>query len=210
MIQLLNFIAGMNSTLESKYEGGELLEQTATEQTTVEHCFDSMDSYCSHCCNSTEYSVKSLREFFLSNNNHEVKAEVKPTSAKIERLPECKCREHTAVHQLPEKKPSNERVSETRSVQELKHLFEMKMKSHEQASTNGSFGTYSRPVSGKTDDRQDTVSQDPPHPEGQIFMYSESPALSKPCTRWNITNANVVEIPNGMQITITMMKDSKH
>ncbi|XP_052890340.1 uncharacterized protein LOC128298612 [Anopheles moucheti] len=206
MIHLLNFIAGMNGTEESKYEGGKLLEQTVSS----ENCFDSMDSYCSHCCNTTEYSVKSLRNFFLSNNNHEAKGEVKPTSAKIERLPECKCKEHAEEHRLPEKKPSNDRVSETRSVQELRHLFETKMKSLEQSSANGSFGTYSRPVSGKTDDRQDTVSLDPPHPEGQSFMYGESPIFSKPCTRWSITNTSVAEIPNGMQITFTMMKDSKH
>uniref|UniRef100_A0A182MV22 Uncharacterized protein n=1 Tax=Anopheles culicifacies TaxID=139723 RepID=A0A182MV22_9DIPT len=112
---------------------------------------------------------------------------------------------------MPEKETSNGMpASETRSVQELKHLFETKLKMIEQESTSSSVRTYSRPVSVKTDDRQDTISLDPPHPEGQIFMYSEPVVHSKPYTRWNITNTSVVEVPNGMQITFTVMNDSKH
>uniref|UniRef100_A0A4Y0BK49 Uncharacterized protein n=1 Tax=Anopheles funestus TaxID=62324 RepID=A0A4Y0BK49_ANOFN len=197
----------MNSTLDCKYEGGEPKENSVTS----EYCFENMDYHCAQCCNSSEYSVKSLRKIFQFNNsNQEATTPIKPSSARIEQLPVCKCKEHTEDNILAAKKPSTEKLRETRSVQELRHLFETKMKSLEHASTSGSIDTYSRPVSGKTDDRQDTISLDPPHPEGQIFKYSELPVQSKPCKRWNITNTSIVEIPNGMQITFTMMNDSKH
>uniref|UniRef100_A0A182VXZ6 Uncharacterized protein n=1 Tax=Anopheles minimus TaxID=112268 RepID=A0A182VXZ6_9DIPT len=206
MIHILNFIAGMNNPLECKHEAGEPRGRTITP----EYCFDTMDSHCVHCGNTTEYSVKSLRNLFLGNSTQEAMPRLNSASRNIERLPECQCTEHTEEDRFPEKKPPNDRVIETRSVQELKHLFEMKMKINGQESSNSSARTNSRPVSGKTYDGQDTISLDPPHPEGQFCMYGEPPVRSKPCTRWSITNTSIVEIPNGMQITCTVLNDSKH
>ncbi|XP_035891283.1 uncharacterized protein LOC118502791 isoform X1 [Anopheles stephensi] len=207
MIHILNFIAGMNNTLEGKFEGAEPGERTVTP----ELCFENMDQQCPHCCRSTEYSVKSLRKLFVLNHPQEAESGVKSAANSIERLPVCKCQEH-GLDRMQEKKSSSEKLCETRSVQELRHMFEAKLKLIEQSSTNGSVCAYSRPVSvksAKTDDRQDAASMDLPHPEGQIFMYNEPPVRSKPCTRWSVTNTSIVEVPNGMQITFTVLNDSK-
>ncbi|XP_050079229.1 uncharacterized protein LOC126566563 [Anopheles maculipalpis] len=206
MIHILNFIAGMNNTLDSKCEGGEPGEQTVTP----EICCETMDQHCSHCGNSTEYSVRTLRKLFLFNNTHEAQSAVNSSPGTIEMLPACNCREH--AQGITQEKPSDEKLCETRSVQELRHMFEMKVKHIEQSSPTGSVSAYSRPVSTKSakpDDRQGAASTDLPHPDGQMFMCGEPPVLSKPCARWNVTNTSIVEVPNGMEITFTVLNDSK-
>uniref|UniRef100_A0A182WVA6 Uncharacterized protein n=1 Tax=Anopheles quadriannulatus TaxID=34691 RepID=A0A182WVA6_ANOQN len=205
MIHLLNFIAGMNNTLDCKCENGEPREQLAMSENSTEH----MDPHCVTCCNTTDYSVKTLRKMFLLNHlEGPADAQANPAASNIEKLPICTCREHTVERK--EKKCSEEKLCETRSVQELRQLYEAKVKSLEQESSNGSIGRYSRPVTARTDDRQDTISMDLPHPEGQMFMYTEPPIRSKPCTRWNVINASIVEVPNGMQITFTVIDENKH
>uniref|UniRef100_A0A182LXQ2 Uncharacterized protein n=1 Tax=Anopheles culicifacies TaxID=139723 RepID=A0A182LXQ2_9DIPT len=82
--------SGMNNPLQCKYEVGEPRERSVTP----EYCFDTMDSHCVHCGNSTEYSVKSLRNLFLLNSTQEGPTKLKSGSTNIERLPECKCKEH--------------------------------------------------------------------------------------------------------------------
>uniref|UniRef100_A0A182JVV3 Uncharacterized protein n=1 Tax=Anopheles christyi TaxID=43041 RepID=A0A182JVV3_9DIPT len=196
----------MNSTLECKCENGESKEQFAMSENSAEN----VDPHCIHCCSTTDYSVKSLRKLFLFNNL-ETPADALPNRApptNIEKLPVCKCREHTVERNV--QNTSDDQLSETRSVHELRQLYEAKVKSIEQGSSNGSIGAYSRPVTAKTDDRQDTISMDLPHPEGQIFMYNEPPIRHKPFTKWSIINPTIKEISNGMQITFTVMDDSKH
>ncbi|XP_053671428.1 uncharacterized protein LOC128721674 [Anopheles nili] len=211
MFHLLNFIAGMNTTLEcrcSKELTHEMVLRSQEEEaeSSSNECFEHMNTHCAQCCNPSDYSVKALRKLFLQKNlNSCDESKPKHTGTIIESLPVCKhCKQFEG---MTEKDISERQKNEGLSVQELKKMYEAKVKSLDHASSVRSASVCSRPVTAKTEDRQDAISGDVPHPEGQMFMFHDEPNHSKPCGRWHITSQNITEISNGMQITFTLMAD---
>uniref|UniRef100_A0A182QTJ4 Uncharacterized protein n=1 Tax=Anopheles farauti TaxID=69004 RepID=A0A182QTJ4_9DIPT len=210
MIHLLNFIAGMNSTLEYDREEVKLTKQPAQlDELDIfpQNFSESMESC---CCDVADYSVKALRKRFLSGNQEAPEVKPRSATATIERLLVCTCHEHTK--EISEVESSERQLDVSPSVLELKKRYEAKVQALSKSSSLGSSvgSPVSRPVSSRMEARQDMCALDLPHPEGQMPMYNDGLMRAKLSTRWSVVNTSVVEVPNGMQITFTVMKDSNH
>uniref|UniRef100_A0A182N4I7 Uncharacterized protein n=1 Tax=Anopheles dirus TaxID=7168 RepID=A0A182N4I7_9DIPT len=200
----------MNATLEYNCEAVKPSEQPAQLGEVEKFSEISSVSMEPFCDAVADYSVRSLRKRFQFGIPDTLETP-RPPTAVIEKLPVCKCRDHT--DEMSEEKPSDQQLYNSPSVLELRKQYEAKVQSLNRPSSVGSSGggsQYSRPVTSRTEERQDTFSVDLPHPEGQMRMYPDVPMRAKPSTRWNVANTSVVEIPNGMQITFTVMNDSNH
>ncbi|KFB40493.1 AGAP003747-PA-like protein [Anopheles sinensis] len=119
-----------------------------------------------------------------------------------------KSKEH--LEGLPEVTPVE--TEGGKSVQELRQLYEAKVKALSACPSKVGVPEYtapctcSRPTSAGTEGRQDACSMETPHPEGK-YLGMEEPNACKPTLSWYLANTTVENIPNGLQLTLILKND---
>uniref|UniRef100_A0A182J8L2 Uncharacterized protein n=1 Tax=Anopheles atroparvus TaxID=41427 RepID=A0A182J8L2_ANOAO len=97
-----------------------------------------------------------------------------------------------------------------KSVKELKQLYEAKVKALSSSADRDVTPDHpfvcacSRPPTAGSDERQDIVSLDMPHPDGQ-HVFHEEPVESNPASRWYVASSKIQEVPNGLRLTMILM-----